>query len=122
MKRITYKNSLIKLASLMFFILLFTQCRKDEDENYRILIENHCDFGIKVYYDNQDIEYYGGDFEEIDVIGAVTFVGPYEDKVVFSKYTSVWVEPEVNLRARKFRSYNDGPWRKKIIVMDEDFY
>lgn len=124
MKRIRlYKLGIIKLTGLVFLFLIFSQCRRDEDENFRILIENHCDFAIKVYYDNQDIEYYDDGFDDISVIGAVTFIPPYQDKVVHSKYSSIWVEPEViNFRSRKFRSYNDGPWRKTVVIYEEDFY
>ena len=116
-------TNLIKLTSLMVLIVAFSQCRKDEDENFRIRIENHCDFAIKVYYDNQDIEYYEDDIDNVSVVGAVTFIPPFQDKIVYSKYSSVWVEPEIiQFRARKFRSYNDGPWRKKVIINESDFY
>lgn len=129
----TNKQNNRKIKSTLRFLLLgvllfsFSQCRMDDDGNYRILIENNCDFALKVYYDNQDIEYYEdgwGDrwVDDIDVTGAVTFIPPYGSKTIHSKYTYVWVEPDVNyLRSRRFRGYNDDAWRKVIDVFEQDF-
>ncbi len=125
MKTTTQNNWKTPAKLLMLLALLFVlpQCRQDDDMNYRILIENHCDFALKVYYDNQDIEYsdeYGND---VDVTGSVSFVPPYGSKTVHSKYTSVWIEPDDReLKSGKFRSYNDGTWRKRIDVYEDDFY
>lgn len=124
MKTIKYntRSSISKLLILTVILAAFSQCRRDDDENFRILIENNCDFAVKVYYDNQDIEYYDDGYDK-DVIGAVTFIPPYSEKVVHSKYTSVWVEPEfTDIRSRKFRSTNDGPFRKKVIIYESDFF
>ena len=123
----TFRNNLspglLKLFVLTAVLLAFTQCRKDEDENFRIRVENHCDFAIKVYYDNQEIEYYDEYIEDVTVVGAVTFIPPGYDKIIYSKYASVWVEPEFDdIPSRKFRSHNDGPWRKLLVIHEYDFY
>lgn len=101
----------------------FSQCRMDEDYNYRILIDNNCDFALKVYYDNQDIETHEDGWDDYKVIGSVSIVMPYEQKEIYSKYTSVWIEPvdQDLLKSRKFRSMNDGSWRKIVQVFEEDF-
>lgn len=112
-----------KTFVIIFLLASFTQCRKDEDMNYRILIENNCDFALKVYYDNQDIEEYEDGDTDYSVVGAVSVVLPQQEKEVYSKYTSVWIEPvdQDNLKSRKFRSLNDGSWRKLIEVSESDF-
>ena len=121
-KRNILRHNLTRLLVIALVLAAFTQCRRDEDENYRILIENNCDFAVKVYYDNQDIEYYEDGYDK-DIIGAVTFVPPYSERVIHSKYTSVWVEPEFHdIRSRRFKSYNDGPFRKKVIIYESDFF
>jgi len=123
----TTSNCLPKLLAKTFVMIIllvgFTQCRMDEDLNYRILIENNCDFALKVYYDNQDIETHENGWDDYKVIGSVTIVLPYQEKEVYSKYTSVWIEPvdQTNLKSRKFRSVNDGSWRKLVDVYEEDF-
>jgi hypothetical protein len=91
--------------------------------NYRILIENNCDFALKVYYDNQDIEKYENGDTDYSVVGAVSVVLPQQEKEVYSKYTSVWIEPvdQDDLKSRKFRSVNDGSWRKLVEVYEQDF-
>ncbi|MDX9881250.1 MAG: hypothetical protein RBS73_04235 [Prolixibacteraceae bacterium] len=110
----------ILLLAALFLVL--PHCYQDEDLNYRILIDNHCDFALKVYYDNQEIEYYDDYVDDITVTGSVSLIEPYGSKLIHSKYSSVWIEPDVNhLRSGKFRSYNDGSWRKRIDVYEEDF-
>lgn len=112
-----------KTFVIIFLLASFTQCRKDEDLNYRILIDNNCDFALKVYYDNQDIEEYEDGDTDYSVVGAVSIVLPRQEKEVYSKYTSVWIEPvdQDNLKSRKFRSLNDGSWRKLVEVSESDF-
>lgn len=112
-----------KTFVIIFLLASFTQCRKDEDLNYRILIDNNCDFALKVYYDNQDIEEYEDGDTDYSVVGAVSIVLPQQEKEVYSKYTSVWIEPvdQDNLKSRKFRSLNDGSWRKLVEVSESDF-
>lgn len=111
-----------KIILLLALLFVLPQCYQDDDMNYRILIENHCDFALKVYYDNQDIEYdddYGSD---VSVTGSVSLVMPFDSKIIHSKYSSVWIEPDASdLKAGKFRSVNDGSWRKRIDVYEEDF-
>ena len=123
----TTTNYHIKLLAKTFVMVILlvslTQCRLDEDLNYRVLIENNCDFALKVYYDNQDIETHENGWEDYKVIGSVTIVMPYGQKEIYSKYTSVWIEPvdQTNLKSRKFRSVNDGSWRKLVDVYEQDF-
>jgi hypothetical protein len=114
---------LISIAVAVIMVISFTQCRLDEDLNYRILIDNNCDFALKVYYDNQDIETHENGWDDYKVIGSVTIVMPYGQKEIYSKYTSVWIEPvdQTNLKSRKFRSMNDGSWRKVVDVYEQDF-
>jgi hypothetical protein len=114
---------LIRIALVVIMMISFTQCRLDEDLNYRVLVENNCDFALKVYYDNQDIETHENGWEDYKVIGSVTIVMPYGQKEIYSKYTSVWIEPvdQTNLKSRKFRSVNDGSWRKLVDVYEQDF-
>ena len=115
-------TSVIKSILLLALLFVLPQCYQDDDMNYRILIDNNCEFALKVYYDNQDIEYYDGYMDDITVTGAVSLVEPYGTKMVHSKYTSVWIEPdEDGLKSRKFRSYNDGSWQKRIDVYEQDF-
>lgn len=126
MKRATLTSARTKLLCffiLAFTILLFTQCRKDEEENFRIKIENNCDFGIKVYYDNQDIENSDEDCQDVDIIGSVTVIPPHSSKTLYSYYSYVWIE-SINEDAigKKFKSDNDGPFRKILTVYEEDFY
>ena len=125
MKKTSNYLAKISTKTLVMIVLLvsFAQCRKDEDMNYRILIDNNCDFALKVYYDNQDIEKYEDGNKDYSVVGAVSIVLPQQEKVVYSKYTSVWVEPvdQNNLKSRKFRSVNDGSWRKLVEVYESDF-
>ena len=119
-----YHIKLLTKAFVMVILLVsFTQCRLDEDLNYRVLIENNCDFALKVYYDNQDIETHENGWEDYKVIGSVTIVLPYGQKQIYSKYTSVWIEPvdQTNLKSRKFRSVNDGSWQKLVDVYEQDF-
>lgn len=120
------KNKLDFLAKTFFLILLllsFNRCNMDEDMNYRILVVNNCDFALKVYYDNQDIETHENGWNNYKTIGSVTIVLPHQDKEIYSKYTSVWIEPvdQIQLNSRKFRSVNDGAWRKLIEVYKQDF-
>jgi len=114
---------LIRIAVVVIMMISFTQCRLDEDLNYRILIDNNCDFALKVYYDNQDIETHENGWDDYKVIGSVTIVMPYGQKEIYSKYTSVWIEPvdQTNLKSRKFRSVNDGSWRKLVDIYEQDF-
>lgn len=116
-------NYFAKTLIVIVLLVSFTQCRKDEDMNYRILIENNCDFALKVYYDNQDIEKYENGDTDYSVVGAVSVVLPQQEKEVYSKYTSVWIEPvdQDDLKSRKFRSVNDGSWRKLVEVYEQDF-
>ncbi len=113
----------LKVVLLFVVMVSFTTCRMDEDMNYRIVIENNCDFALKVYYDNQDIERHDDYPDDYSVTGAVSIVYPYDEKEVYSKYTSVWVEPvdQTYLKSRKFRSVNDGAWRKRVDVYKQDF-
>ncbi len=113
----------LKVVLLFAVMVSFTTCRMDEDMNYRIVIENNCDFALKVYYDNQDIERHDDYPDDYSVTGAVSIVYPYDEKEVYSKYTSVWVEPvdQTYLKSRKFRSVNDGAWRKRVDVYKQDF-
>ncbi len=91
--------------------------------NFRIVIENYCDFPVKAYYDNQDIEYYEDGDRDVTVVGSVSFVPANGEKVVYSKYRYVWIETSTNpVMSRKFRSDNDGPFKKRIEVYPEDFY
>jgi hypothetical protein len=117
------KSFAFKVFALIVLMVSFTQCRMDEDLNYRILIENNCDFALKVYYDNQDIETHENGWDDYKVIGSVTIVMPYGEKEIYSKYSSVWVEPvdQNDLKSRKFRSVNDGSWRKLVDVYEQDF-
>lgn len=112
-----------KPVLLLVFLLSFSQCRMDEDMNYRILIDNNCDFALKVYYDNQEIEYHEDYADDYTTRGLVSIVLPYEQKEIYSKFTSVWVEPvdQDHLKSRKFRSENDGSWRKIVEVFERDF-
>lgn len=114
---------LFKTLILVIFLVSFSQCRMDEDMNYRILIDNNCDFALKVYYDNQEIEYHEDYADDYTTRGLVSIVLPYEQKEIYSKYTSVWVEPvdQDHLKSRKFRSENDGSWRKIVEVFERDF-
>lgn len=119
-----YRTKIFAKTFVMIVLLLsFTQCRKDEDLNYRILIDNNCDFALKVYYDNQDIEEYEDGDTDYSVVGAVSIVLPHQEKEIYSKYSSVWVEPvdQDNLKSRKFRSVNDGSWHKLVEVFESDF-
>jgi len=127
MRRATLKSvrtNLLRFSILAFTVLLFSQCRRDEDENFRILIDNYCDFAIKVYYDNKDIEYYDEDYRDVDIVGSVTIVPPHSSKTVYSMYSYVWIETTNTepVIGRKFRSYNDGPFRKIIEVFEDDFF
>jgi hypothetical protein len=123
----TTSNYLTKFFTKAFVMIVllvsFSQCRMDEDYNFRILIENNCDFALKVYYDNQDIETHENGWNDYKTIGSVTIVLPYQEKEVYSKYTSVWIEPvdQDHLKSRKFRSVNDGTWRKLVDVYEQDF-
>lgn len=112
-----------KVFAMIVLMVSFSQCRMDDDMNYRILIDNNCDFALKVYYDNQDIETHEDGWEDYKVVGSVSIVLPYEQKEIYSKYTSVWIEPvdQDDLKSRKFRSVNDGSWRKVVDVFEEDF-
>jgi hypothetical protein len=112
-----------KVFALFVLLMSFSQCRMDEDYNYRILIDNNCDFALKVYYDNQDIERHEDYADDYKVVGSVSIVLPYEQKEIYSKYTSVWIEPvdQDDLKSRKFRSVNDGSWRKVVDVYEQDF-
>lgn len=125
MKTTSNCHAKIFAKTLVMIILLvsLTQCRKDEDLNYRILIENNCDFALKVYYDNQDIETHEDGWDDYKVIGAVSVVLPQQEKEIYSKYASVWIEPvdQDDLKSRKFRSANDGSWRKLVEVYEQDF-
>ena len=113
---------IVKLSSILFIALLFIQCRKDDDMNYRIRIENHCDFGIKVYYDNQDIEHYEDGDRDVSVTGSVTVVAPNNSKKVFSKEKYVWVETSTPIvKSRKFKCYNANIFLKEIKIYPEDF-
>ena len=110
-----------KLMLLLTMLFVLPHCYQDDDMNYRILIDNHCDFALKVYYDNQDIEYYDGYANDIKVTGSVSLVEPYGSKTIYSKYSSVWIEPDSKqLKSGKFKSYNDGSWRKRIDVYEQD--
>lgn len=113
----------VKAFVMTAIMVSLSQCRMDEDLNYRILIDNNCDFALKVYYDNQDIETHENGWDDYKVIGSVTIVPPYGQKEIYSKYTSVWVEPvdQDQLKSRKFRSENDGAWRKIISIFELDF-
>jgi hypothetical protein len=117
------KSFSYKVFAMIVLMVSFSQCRMDEDMNYRILIDNNCDFALKVYYDNQDIETHEDGWEDYKVVGSVSIVLPYEQKEIYSKYTSVWVEPvdQDGLKSRKFRSINDGSWRKVVDVYEQDF-
>mgnify|MGYP006992001162 CR=1 FL=1 len=118
-KKMKSAGRFIFLIALLFVL---PHCYQDEDMNYRILIENHCEFALKVYYDNQDIEYYDDYVDDITTTGSVSLVEPYGSKLIHSKYSSVWIEPdEDGLKSGKFRSYNDGSWRKRIDVYEQDF-
>lgn len=119
-KRFTFPG---KLFFAIILMVGFSQCRMDEDMNYRILIDNNCDFALKVYYDNQDIETDEDGVDDYTVRGSVSIVLPYQQKEVYSKYTSVWIEPvdQDDLKSRKFGSVNDGSWRKVIDVYELDF-
>ena len=111
-----------KLVFLMSLLIVLPHCYQDEDLNYRILIDSHCDFPIKVYYDNQDIEYNDDYANDISVTGSVSLVEPYGSKLIHSKYSSVWIEPDKDgLKSGKFRSYNDGSWQKRIDVYEQNF-
>lgn len=128
MKTIFYQISgksrtYFKMLLLVVSLVSLTQCRMDEDMNYRILIDNNCDFALKVYYDNQDIETHEDGWDDYKVIGSVSIVLPYEQKEIRSKFSSVWIEPvdHSQLKSRKFRSVNDGSWRKVIDVYKSDF-
>ena len=112
-----------KIVVMTFLMVGFNQCRMDEDMNFRILIDNNCDFALKVYYDNQDIERHDDYPDDYKVTGSVSIVLPYDQKEIYSKYTSVWIEPvdQDHLKSRKFRSTNDGSWRKLIEVFERDF-
>lgn len=112
-----------KTFVIVVLLVSFTQCRKDEDLNYRVLIDNNCDFALKVYYDNQDIETHEDGWNDYKVIGSVSVVLPQQEKEIYSKYSSVWIEPvdQTNLKSRKFRSVNDGSWRKLVEVFESDF-
>lgn len=107
---------------LLILLLGFVQCQTDEDMNYRVVIENNCDFALKVYYDNQDIEY-NDEFSSETTRGAVSIIFPYDRKKIFSKYTSVWVEPvdQSHLKSRKFRSLDDNIWERIIVIDPSDF-
>jgi len=117
------KNFSLKVFALIALMVSFSQCRMDEDLNYRILIDNNCDFALKVYYDNQDIENHEDGWDDYKVVGSVSIVLPYEQKEIYSKYTSVWIEPvdQDYMKSKKFRSVNDGSWRKVVDVYEEDF-
>ena len=117
------KSFSFKVFTLIVLLVSFSQCRMDEDLNYRILIDNNCDFALKVYYDNQDIENHEDGWDDYKVVGSVSIVLPYEQKEIYSKYTSVWIEPvdQDYLKSRKFRSLNDGSWRKVVDVYEQDF-
>ncbi|MBW8326066.1 MAG: hypothetical protein K0M50_14975 [Prolixibacteraceae bacterium] len=119
-KRFTFSG---KLFFAIILMVGFSQCRMDEDMNYRILIDNNCDFALKVYYDNQDIETHEDGVDDYTVRGSVSIVLPYQQKEIYSKYTSVWIEPvdQDDLKSRKFRSVNDGSWRKVVDVYEQDF-
>lgn len=108
---------------MIVLMVSFSQCRMDDDMNYRILIDNNCDFALKVYYDNQDIETHEDGWEDYKVVGSVSIVLPFEEKEIYSKYTSVWIEPvdQDDLKSKKFRSTNDGSWRKLVEVFERDF-
>ncbi len=112
-----------RMFLLLVFLFSAIQCRMDEDMNYRIVIDNNCDFALKVYYDNQNIETHEDGWEDYKVIGSVSVVLPYEEKEIYSKYTSVWIEPvdQDQFKSRKFRSVNDGSWRKLVEVFESDF-
>ena len=71
----------------------------------------------------QDIETHEDGWDDYKVIGSVSIVLPYEQKEIYSKYTSVWIEPvdQDLLKSRKFRSMNDGSWRKIVQVFEQDF-
>jgi hypothetical protein len=114
---------LTRITAMIIMMVSFSQCRMDEDYNYRILIDNNCDFALKVYYDNQDIETHENGWEDYNVIGSVSIVLPFGQKEIYSKYTSVWIEPvdQEQLKSRKFRSANDGSWRKTVQVFKQDF-
>lgn len=112
----------VPVFMMLGLLLAFTQCRMDEDMNYRIVVENHCDFALKVYYDNQYIEYHDDYGDDTRVTGSVTFVPPFGSREIYSKYKSVWIEPEPDqLRSAKFRSCNDDAWHKRIDVYEQDF-
>jgi len=117
------KSLSFKVFAMIVLMVSFSQCRMDDDMNYRILIDNNCDFALKVYYDNQDIETHENGWEDYKVVGSVSIVLPYEQKEIYSKYSSVWIEPvdQDYLKSRKFRSVNDGGWRKVVDVFEEDF-
>lgn len=117
------KASLGTAFLLIFLALATTQCRKDDDLNYRIVIDNHCDFAVKVYYDNQEIENHEDGDDDYRVVGAVSIVMPQQEKTVYSRYASVWIEPvdQDHLKSRKFRSENDGVWHKIVQVFESDF-
>ena len=117
------KSLSFKVFAMIVLMVSFSQCRMDDDMNYRILIDNNCDFALKVYYDNQDIETHENGWEDYKVVGSVSIVLPYEQKEIYSKYSSVWIEPvdQDDLKSKKFRSINDGGWRKVVDVFEEDF-
>jgi len=117
------KSFSFKVFAMIVLMVSFSQCRMDDDMNYRILIDNNCDFALKVYYDNQDIETHEDGWEDYKVVGSVSIVLPYEEKEIYSKYTSVWIEPvdQDDLKSKKFRSVNDGSWRKLVEVFEGDF-
>ena len=108
---------------LVILLIGFSTCTLDEDYNYRILIDNNCSFALKVYYDNQDIERNEDYLDEYTVRGQVSIVLPYDQKEIYSKSVSVWVEPvdQDRLKSRKFRSENDGSWRRVVEVSSQDF-
>ncbi|WP_075591115.1 hypothetical protein [Labilibacter marinus] len=113
----------LKIAAAFLFIVWLSSCRKDDDLNYRIRIENHCNFALKVYYDNQEIEHFEDGDTDIDVIGAVTYVPANSMKKVYSRHRYVWIETATELvKTRKFRSSNGDVLNKEIIVHPDDFH
>ncbi len=117
-----YSPFIIRLSSILFIALLFVQCRKDDDMNFRIRIENHCGFALKVYYDNQDIEHYDDGDTDISVTGSVTYVPAYSTKKIFSQDKYVWIETATQVvMARRFKCYNADALNKEIAVYPEDF-
>ena len=111
-----------KITCLVLLFLISNQCRRDDDMNFRIRIENHCDFGIKVYYDNQDIEEYEDGSTDISVTGSVSYVPAYGTKKIYSQDKYVWIETSTEVvKARKFKCQNADILNKEIVVYPEDF-